>query len=396
MTPLSTSNVKSHSLNVRYVFKALFFQSSPLRLFFHMKRHRIVFMSTVVGLWTWMSSVIYEEHPEQFLRGPIFKAVCYMAFIYLYAIVHRFMNRFLTTAVSNEAFNYEYLLQSEVKRCVLSTIWIVALQFVLGRHSPVSLWLLVYTSLGSIAFEISPPCNLPIPYNKAFFYSSSVARYLTYATNIAMSICVGCAMAYQGCNIGEVITSLCGVFVMQILTVELIDFMKTQSFQYIDERKQEVEKDLSDLYKELYMTSPDAFITVMIVEKNTSRSAMLDHCEIVHYNDAVQKLVGTDSSLNGTTLKQIIAEPSDMTSDSKELEITQKKSLGLLCWALDQDNYSSSKTYETIQPIFIKNNDGHKTKCAMYISKLDHEELLLPCFNIIIHKISEFDVLNSK
>ncbi|KAG2389145.1 hypothetical protein C9374_014545 [Naegleria lovaniensis] len=142
------------------------------------------------------------------------------------------------------------LLLSEITRCAGSTLWVMCVHLVLGKHAPAYLWILVYACLGSVAMEMSQT-------------GSSTSTHTT--TYIAMSFMVSgdlfIMIYFLDYTLGYCLCVAVSILIIQVMTIELIDFMRNHSIAFVQQREVESLKHMTNLYKNLYMSAPDTFIS---------------------------------------------------------------------------------------------------------------------------------------
>jgi len=274
-------------------------------------------------------------------------------------------------------------------------IWIVALQWILGPHAPVFLWLLVYSCLSSVAFEISPTQtnnNNLRQFTSALvwgrFHTSHVSRFLTYATNACMGLSLTICMLYQSCSWMHVATAMMCVVIIQILSVELIDFLKVQSEQHAREKNQSL-REVAELYMELYQSAPDAFLSIKHVGSDNLTESFLDGFEVIHANQATKEMLG---NCLGKSLNGLLSIPSQMegidawvAKSNDYLQNLQKSSLDQLTKFLKKDDGQS----EIIKSVFICNRHHKILTCSIHISKLTLPNSSIPAFNMIIQDMTQ-------
>ncbi|KAF0972393.1 hypothetical protein FDP41_009296 [Naegleria fowleri] len=156
------------------------------------------------------------------------------------------------------------LLLSEITRCTGSTLWIMCVHLVLGKHAPAYLWILVYACLGSVAMEISHSGGQSGGGGGQSGDSTRTSRTHT-TTYMAISFMVSgdlfVMIYFLDYTLGYCVCVAVSILIIQVMTIELIDFMKSHSIAFVQQREVESLKHMTNLYKNLYMSAPDTFLS---------------------------------------------------------------------------------------------------------------------------------------
>ena len=405
----------------------------------------------------------YEEKRRMFFVEYSLKTLAYLLLLGMYSRFHNIMNRFfrsillsqrrnnnisqdnnneegmnhIDTAKTNHTTAEEtwgppqptlppfqrhdvHLLLSEVSRGVLSTVWVMTVHVMLGKYSPCYLWLLVYACLGSVAIEMSSLAEGPdqngnsanLENGKSTQIQTNSSYHTVTYTTIALMVCGDVYVMYMlNCSLFYCISSMVAVMIMQVMTIELIDFLKNHSIQFVQEREMESMKYMAKLYKKLYMSAPDTFLAVTLTKPFTALSSsdsIVNQFQIVQCNSAACDMLGYEHDvLCDMSLNKLILHPSAECNYEAALgrsDITlhemQTKAVSELESILSDfhtDCKKKNKCYDKIVPIFVTDKKGKIMTCSLSISKVQlwdssrvYHDMTYPFYyNIIIHNLTQ-------
>ncbi|EFC49189.1 histidine kinase-like ATPase protein [Naegleria gruberi] len=217
------------------------------------------------------------------------------------------------------------------------------------------------------------------------------------------------------------------------MTIELIDFMRNHSIEFVQQREMQSMKKVANLYKNLYMTAPDTFLScvcdsddVLVRPSDTkveSAYLFLQSFKIVQYNNTAIDTLSCASSLSinpdnyynhsdhEVTLGDVIINPYKESDEVmrtaalggnllsvSDLQNSAVLKLGEVLQDVIQSPFDQTSkqtpTHERILPLFVKGKNQTILTCSLSISKIllydiDSAGEGMVFFNIILHDITQ-------